>query len=44
MQNTNRILIMQRGRIVKELQTDCTNEDELNRVITMAKAEEDAKI
>jgi simple sugar transport system ATP-binding protein len=43
MQNTNRILIMQRGRIVKEIATDCTNEEELYNIITMVKAEEYAK-
>ena len=44
MQNTNRILIMQRGRIVKEIATDCTNEEELYKIITTVKTKEDAKI
>jgi simple sugar transport system ATP-binding protein len=44
MQNTNRILIMQRGKIIKEIETNCTNEDELNSIITMVKAEENTKV
>ena len=43
MQNTNRILIMQKGTIIREIATDCTNEDELYSIITMVKTEENAR-
>ncbi|MEI7615391.1 MAG: sugar ABC transporter ATP-binding protein [Actinomycetota bacterium] len=33
LKNTNRILVMKQGRIARELQTDCTNEEELNKII-----------
>ncbi len=32
-QNCNRILVMRKGRIVKELEADCTSEEELNELI-----------
>lgn len=44
MQNTSRILVMQKGRIIKEIATDCTNEEELYSIITMAKTEEDINV
>jgi simple sugar transport system ATP-binding protein len=44
MHNTNRILVMQRGRIIKEIATDCTNEEELYSIITTVRTEEDANV
>ena len=35
MQNCNRVLVMRKGRIVKKLNTDSTNEEELNSLIGM---------
>jgi simple sugar transport system ATP-binding protein len=32
-QNCNRIIVMRKGRIVEELQADCTTEEELNDII-----------
>jgi len=40
LQNTNRILVMGRGRIIKEIETSCTNEEELNTIVTMARKED----
>jgi simple sugar transport system ATP-binding protein len=37
--NSNRILVMRKGRIVKELQSDCTTEEELNRIVSSSKVE-----
>lgn len=33
LKNSNRILVMKQGRIARELETDCTNEEELNKII-----------
>lgn len=35
LQNCNRILVMRKGKIVKELDASCTTEDELNEIIMM---------
>lgn len=39
LKNTNRILVMKQGRIARELQTDCTNEEELNKIIVEERLE-----
>jgi simple sugar transport system ATP-binding protein len=36
LQNCNRILVMRKGRIIKEFETEKTNEKELNELIMMA--------
>ena len=33
LQNSNRILVMRHGRIVKELESDCITEEELNKIV-----------
>jgi len=40
LQNTNRILIMRKGRIAKELQTNCTNEEELDKIVSEGRVHE----
>jgi simple sugar transport system ATP-binding protein len=36
LQNCNRVLVMRKGRIIKEFKTEQTNEEELNELIMMA--------
>jgi simple sugar transport system ATP-binding protein len=39
LKNTNRVIVMKQGRIAVELETDCTNEEELNKIIVEKKLE-----